>query len=531
MKRLPRPSLALLVLAALLGATETTGSVPTSRPSGPPCAIGPVTGAPIAGPGTAGEGSEECTIAILTGKTTRDGRPILWKNRDAAYVDNEVILFQDGYRSLALVNAGETDKAWIGLNERGFAILNALTYNIPDTVAGGITNGELMKTALGRCASVDEFETYLRETNKTGRDNPANLAVIDAAGGAAIFEVAGRDYIRFDVRNESAGFIVRTNFSLSGDTSYVETWRYNRCRRLVKRAIASGGADVATMLQTVARDLCASNCDPYPLPFQGSPPGYPKNHGYVETTSTINRRTSVSGGAVVGVLRGEDPLLSTFYPVVGPPVVTIPLPVWVAAGATPAELNGPATSPLCDLAKERSRLCYDDPAHPQLLNTYRLVNPERAGFLTRAERIERWLLPEADLRLARWRRTGVIPEEMALAEADIARRAFEQYQADPQPSSREAPVALRLAGPNPSSGSVEIHYEAAGTLPAGWSVVVFGPTGRRVTNIRGVDALPGRGTILWDGRDDRGEPVSSGVYFLKPSWPADAPGTKAVLIR
>lgn len=476
--------------------------------------------------------SEECTIAILTGAATRDGRPILWKNRDAAYTDNEVVFFDEGgYKFVALVNAGETDKAWIGLNDRGFAILNALTYNLPDTVMGGITNGELMKIALGRCATVAEFESYLRETSKIGRDNPANIAVIDAAGGAAVFEAAGRDYVRFDAKREAQGFLARTNFSLSGDTSYVETWRYNRCRRLLKKGIAEGGADVAYMLQTVARDLCAYNLNPYPLPFEGKPPGFPQSIGYVETTNTINRRTSVSGGAVLGVLPKEDPLLSTFYPMVGQPVVTIPLPVWVAAGPTPPELDGPITSPLCDLAKERMRLCYDDPAHYQLLNTYRLVDPEGSGFLTRAERVERWLLPEIYLRLEHWRRTGPDAEEMAQVEAQLATRAVDHYRADPQPSSPPSRFALRLVGPNPSTEAVRIRYESEEALPGGWSIAVITPEGRRVTTLHLPNAISMDGTLVWDGRDDDGARVSSGVYFLKPNWPVDARGCRAVIIR
>jgi hypothetical protein len=486
-----------------------------------------------AAPATRSIGGEECTIAVLTGAATRDGRPILWKNRDAAYTDNEVIFLDDGgYRSVALVNAGDRSNAWIGVNEKGFAILNALSYNLPDTVQGGITNGELMRAALRRCATVADFESYMRETDKTGRENPANIAVIDARGGGAVFEAAGRNYVRFDAKGAPGGFLARTNFSLAGDTSYVDTWRYHRCRSLIKEGIGVGGLDVTTVLQRIGRDIRAVDCDPYPLPYEGAPPGFPKSRGYVETSNTINRRTSVSGGAVLGVLPDEDPLLSTFYAVVGQPVVAIPLPVWVAAGDTPPELDGPATSPLCDLAKERIAMCYDDPAHPQLINTYKLVSsdPTRAGFQTRAERVERWLFNDSYAWLDLWRSTGADPAEMVKAEREIAARAFDHYRSDPEP------VAPRLvamsAQPNPARGSVEIRFEAEEAPPPGGVISVIDPSGRRVASLSAAAlGASRRGILRWDGRDARGVPVASGVYFLRPTWSAETRGGPIVIAR
>jgi hypothetical protein len=480
---------------------------------------------------------EECTIAVLSGDATPDGRPILWKNRDAGYLDNEVVYFNDGiWKYVALVNAGDLANAWIGVNERGFAILNALSYNLPDTVAGGITNGQLMKTALQRCSTVLDFENYLRETNKTGRENPANLAVIDASGGAAVFEAAGRNFVRFDARNAPDGFLARTNFSLAGDTSYVNTWRYRRCRELVKKGLGEDGVDVAYLLQHVARDLHAWNLDPYPLPFRGTPPGYPGSYGYVETTETINRRTSVAGGAILGVRPGEDPLLSAFYPVVGPPVVTIPIPVWVAAGPTPPELNGQFTSPLCDLARSRALACYDDYTHSQLINTFKLVsgNNRYAGFLTRAERVERWIFPEAQKWLRRWREFGVNPVEVADVEAQLSARAFEHYRADVRPTSR--PSYEITANPNPAKGPVQIRIVSDDEIPGDLTVLVFDPAGRRVATVREPSLLyrpAGRERILqWDTHNDRGFPVASGVYYLRPSWPTDtSPAASVAIVR
>lgn len=505
------------------------------------CVAGAATMPAVAAPGGSAvvpsilqnDDAEECTIAVLTGAATPDGRPILWKNRDAAYINNEVVYFTDGiYRYVALINAGDPGNAWIGVNERGFAILNALSYNLPDNFNGGITNGILMKQALQTCATVKDFKDLMIQTNGTGRENPANLAVIDALGGAEIYEAGNFTFTRFDVTNPQVapmGFLVRTNFSVSADSSTSDTWRYNRCRRLVKDAVGDSLADLKFLLQKVARDLHAVDLNPDPLPYEGTPPGWPQATGYVNTSNTINRRTTVAGGAIHGVLRGEDPLLSTFYAVLGQPVVAIPVPVWVAGGPTPAELDGPSTAPFCDVAIDRSRAIYDYMYSSSLLNTYDLVNATRSGYLTQCERIERWLFPEVERTVDAWRSGGVDPDQVASYEHRISADAYARYI---NPDWRVPPgsVVKWTTSPNPASSRAEIGYELPGPPPAGWSVDVFDATGRRIKRLIPCDTTA-RGTLSWDGCDGRGSRVVPGVYFVKPSWPPDEPGTQVVVVR
>jgi hypothetical protein len=479
--------------------------------------------------------AEECTIAVLSGGATPDGRPVLWKNRDAAYTSNEVGFFTDGtYRYVALINAGDSGNAWIGVNERGFAILNALSYNIPDNYQGGITNGMLMKRALQICASVQDFKDLMMETNTTGRENPANLAVIDAMGAAEIYEAGNFDFVRFDATDPQVapmGFLARTNFSLSADTSSSDTWRYNRCHRLLKDAVADSIADVPFLLRKVARDLRAIDLDPYPLPYEGAPPGWPSAVGYVNTTNTINRRTTVAGGAIHGVLPGEDPLLSTFWAVLGQPVVAIPVPVWVAGGATPAELDGPGTAPFCDAAIERAQAAYDYMYASSLLNTYDLVNDTRWGYLTQCERIERWLFPEVRRNVAQWRTAGVDPQQIAAYEHSISADAYARYMnPDWQIPVIFAGGSNWKASPNPMRESAEIRYALPEEPPSAWALDVFDAAGRRVKRLTSC-GVSRSGTLEWDGCDAQGVHVVPGVYFLKPTWPPGAEGASIVAVR
>ena len=485
---------------------------------------------------TAGEidpDAEECTIAVLSGKAAPDGRPILWKNRDTYILNNEVVYFKDGtYDYVALVNAGDFSRAWIGLNDQGFAILNALSHNLADSMSGGITNGELMKRALQVCATVDAFELLLKETNNPGRENPANLGVIDGIGGAAIFEVGNWSWKRFNAADPEVtptGFLVRANFSLSADTSWVDTYRYHRARRLLREAIDGDAANVRYVIDRVARDIRSAKVDPYPLPYEGTPPGYPEAKGYVDAGNTINRRSSTAAGIIHGVQPGEDPLLATFYALVGQPVVTIALPVWVAAGDTPPELNGKVTSPLCDLAIERKTDSYDGPYNSSLLNTYRLVGNCRNSYLALVERVERWMFPIIEDHLEKWRETGVDPAKMAFVETGIAARAFVAYKGGPLPYP---PLALSVEiGPNPMQTKTTIHYELEVAPPPGATIDLLDVSGRRIRRLSTCGNPDLNGTLCWDGCDGNGTRVAAGIYFLKPSWAGGQAAASVVVVR
>lgn len=82
----------------------------------------------------------------------------------------------------------------------------------------------------------------------------------------------------------------------------------------------------------------------------------------------------------------------------------------------------------------------------------------------------------------------------------------------PGPSAGRVPAGLHFVGPVPSRGAVEIRWSAAragGAVDLG----VYDVAGRRV---RGLAATPPLGTqsTSWDRRDDAGQAVAPGVYFV-----------------
>lgn len=162
-----------------------------------------------------------CTSAIVSGKLTANGRPLLWKNRDTNDQNNRVKRFaahKGCYEFVALFDARDKrdTAAWIGYNEKGFAIMNTASYNLNnDKVKEMDKEGVVMRMALERCATVDEFEQLLKSIPQP-RGVEANFGVIDADGNGAYFETGNYTLVKYDLKDAPDGILMRTNYSYSG---------------------------------------------------------------------------------------------------------------------------------------------------------------------------------------------------------------------------------------------------------------------------------------------------------------------------
>ncbi|MEJ1730275.1 hypothetical protein SMA90_28515, partial [Escherichia coli] len=109
-------------------------------------------------------GAYACTSAIITGKVTANGRPLLWKHRDTGQEQNRIAYFTTGkYAFLALVDAPDQGgTAWTGTNSAGFSIMNTASYNLKDDQVKEMDQeGKLMYRALEICAGTEDFERFL----------------------------------------------------------------------------------------------------------------------------------------------------------------------------------------------------------------------------------------------------------------------------------------------------------------------------------------------------------------------------------
>ncbi len=89
-------------------------------------------------------------------------------------------------------------------------------------------------------------------------------------------------------------------------------------------------------------------------------------------------------------------------------------------------------------------------------------------------------------------------------------------------------LQLYSNAPNPFHGSTEIRFDLP--VSGGYELVVYDVSGRRVAGLRGIGAT-GFNTVRWDGRNDQGSPVGSGVYFYRVASEAGSATRTMVLVR
>ncbi|MCD4847211.1 MAG: hypothetical protein K8R76_03365 [Candidatus Aegiribacteria sp.] len=87
--------------------------------------------------------------------------------------------------------------------------------------------------------------------------------------------------------------------------------------------------------------------------------------------------------------------------------------------------------------------------------------------------------------------------------------------------------ALR-AGPSPSFGSLAIFC----AVPAGGqsSIEIYDTAGRMIRRLE-LDPAGGEQDLIWDGRDERGHPVSSGIYYCRLRVPGENLVQSVVMIE
>jgi len=79
----------------------------------------------------------------------------------------------------------------------------------------------------------------------------------------------------------------------------------------------------------------------------------------------------------------------------------------------------------------------------------------------------------------------------------------------------ETPLAFRLSQnyPNPFNPVTTIDYSISQKTPV--DLTIYDVTGRRVRSLVREKQFPGGYSVTWDGRNDGGRPVATGVYFYR----------------
>ena len=296
-----------------------------------------------------------CTSVIVSGRVTKDGRPMIFKHRDSGNVHNMMLVVQGRkYRYLGLVNAGDTlpKDVWGGHNEAGFGIINTAAYNLNGN--GGDTDGDgiLIRKALELCATLEDFER-LMDTVKKPRDVNSNFAVLDAKGGCAYYETGNYKYVKFDVNDPAVapdGYLMRTNFGTTGNHKLDQgVERYQAITAFMAEACKEGHLEHDYLITHISRYLKhgVTQLDMYDMmPETETDTCYVSFHDYIARYSTA------SVVLVQGVRPDESPLNTISWTIMGWPLTTIAMPLaLLPSGKLPTLVSndGNGHSRLCEM--------------------------------------------------------------------------------------------------------------------------------------------------------------------------------------
>lgn len=363
-----------------------------------------------------------CTTVIISGKFTNDGRPLLWKHRDSDAFDNKLVYLNDGkYPAIALIDSEEAtvENIWIGFNSAGFAIMNSASYNLKgdDTTSVSDLEGVLMKAALLSCATVDEFEAFLRKYPKPiGVE--ANFGVIDAMGGAAYFETDNFNYTKLDANDPKIaphGYLIHTNYSFTGDPSEGAGYiRYETAEQLFYKASAMGNLSVDYILQTMMTSLENS------LTGESLSSALNENSQkphFMYFQDCINRYSSVSSVVIQGVHNDERPEYTTMWSKIGFPLGAMVIPVLLdKAGDLPKTATAPGSENalVCDkaLMLKKTMVPIRRGSGKYYIDITKVVNVEQTGILQRLTPVNEEIIGQTNLKMEQWRGKPLDPAEV-----------------------------------------------------------------------------------------------------------------------
>lgn len=376
-----------------------------------------------------------CTVAVVSGTATPDGRPLMWKNRDTSGLDNKMIYFKgEKYAFIGLIDARDkkTENVWAGINTEGFAIMNSASGDLSEGPEGMINNGRFMKRALSECANALDFESLLNRTNGN-RKVAANFGIIDAEGNACFYETSNSTFHKFDTKDPKVapqGYIIRTNYAFTspvknGGGGYI---RFERASRLFQTASAEERLDYKFILREAARDLANEKLHSFPLT---DPKVYDSSSPVcINTNDTINRNSTVSVALFHGVSDPKKARLATMWILLGQPVCSVAVPLWANAASVPELLSGPETAPLNDFSRALASYLYPDKrGHmSQYLSISRLIHYGGEGVLSRLSKIENKVFAETEMKLKEWEKKKPAKQDVVDFEEKIATRVYKSLK-------------------------------------------------------------------------------------------------------
>lgn len=356
-----------------------------------------------------------CTTAVITGRASRDGRPLLYKQRDSGFLDNKVMLFKDGlYTYIGIVNSEDKEgkEVWGGHNQVGFAIMNSASYNLNAETKEEKPEleGVVMKLALQECRTLKDFENLL-DTFPRPMHLSANFGVIDAEGGAAYYETSDYEYKKYDANETEDGYLLRTNFSYSGERE--RDLGLSRCEvatQLFEKKFKFNDLSYTSIFQDISRSLQHGIMD---MDLNSQIPKDNSQKHFVSFRDFIPRYSTTSSIVIEGVKENESTDLTVMWTILGSPLTSVAMPLLIVEdGSLPQIVLADDTekAPLCtwSLNLKKKLFPITRGEGKDYLDLAQLITQDNQGILQKVKVWENEIAQKADKYFSKWRKEGEV---------------------------------------------------------------------------------------------------------------------------
>ena len=277
-----------------------------------------------------------CDILVISSNASKNGKPIIWKNRDDAagfyigirqhkasnpeigsYICIEEKLYPDMF---SICSAG--------VNEAGLAIANTSAYTGSSIKELINIDEPILERALNNCKDVTCFEKLLIEAHNHPDKfyvTSSNFVVIDASGGALHYEAYADlkepvDFIKHDANIEH--FSNKTNYiDLHEIYDSTSERRSYRATDLLTYFYNENELTPKTVMQKISKDVCNNDNS--------------QNLKNFNTKYCISRAYTRLGVVIEGVAPGQDPKFATMWVNLGEPSAGVFVPLYPAAHFIP----------------------------------------------------------------------------------------------------------------------------------------------------------------------------------------------------
>jgi len=370
-----------------------------------------------------------CTTVIITGKATKDGRPLMWKNTDTQDLNHRLIYSAyRGYPLIGIVRSDSNDETkasiWIGTNSQGFSIMNTMSYNLTEESIS-TNNGALMRRALEVCKNVKEFKHFLDTLSRPMKVS-ANYGVIDADGGAAYFETYTDGYYMVDVNDPSVapnGYLVYTNFSYNGKYDGGQGYiRYQTASDIIAKGAPAKEFTPQWIFNNLSRSYYNSLLG---VDLKSEEALELFQRGFFPDSDFIPRKSTANSCVIQGVKKGENPELTTFWSVLGYPPCSVAIPSWVKAGNDIPYLlkksDDTYNSKMCDMALRLKKNVFTVTRGngDKYFDFSKIYNIKGTGYIQRLAPIENHIFDISNKKIENWRDTGINVSEMKALTKEI----------------------------------------------------------------------------------------------------------------